>query len=83
MNLFKQNLEMGKVNTFEENKLLGGYSLAVRDDWSFKIKRVHITENEKKAYEQAFGNSIMTYSEFFKWWQNFQRNYNSKFKDDE
>ncbi len=74
---------MGKVNTFDENKLLGGYSLAVRDDWSFKIKRVHITEEEKEAYEQAFGDTIMTYSEFFNWWQNFQRNYNSKFKDDE
>lgn len=62
---------MGKIQTFEENKVLGGYSLAVRDDWSYKIKRVHIDEDEKVAYEKEFGDKILSYSEFFDWWQKF------------
>lgn len=60
---------MGKIQTFEENKVLGGYSLAVRDDWSYKIKRIHITEKEKEEYEKEFGEKILTYSEFMEWWQ--------------
>ncbi len=71
---------MGKVKIFEENKLLGGYSLAVRDDWSFKVKRVHITEEEKNAYEEKFGDTIITYSEFIEWWQKFKKDANTKFK---
>ena len=71
---------MGKVKIFEENKLLGGYSLAVRDDWSFKVKRIHITEEEKQAYEEKFGDTIITYTEFIEWWQKFKKEFNSKFK---
>ena len=71
---------MGKVKIFEENKLLGGYSLAVRDDWSFKVKRIHITEEEKQAYEENFGDTIITYTEFIEWWQKFKKDFNSKFK---
>ncbi len=71
---------MGKVKIFEENKLLGGYSLAVRDDWSFKVKRIHITEEEKQAYEEKFGDTIITYTEFIEWWQKFKKDFNSKFK---
>jgi hypothetical protein len=71
---------MGKVKIFEENKLLGGYSLAVRDDWSFKVKRIHITEEEKQAYEEEFGDTIITYTEFIEWWQKFKKDFNSKFK---
>ncbi len=56
------------IELFTENKVIGGYSLAVRDDWSFKIKRVSITEKEKDAYKRMFGSEIITYEEFFKWW---------------
>ena len=44
-----------RVKIFEESPMLGGYSLAVRDDWSYKIKRVNITEAEKEAFEKEFG----------------------------
>lgn len=74
---------MGKIKVFEENKLLGGYSLAVRDDWSFKIKRVHISEEEKNAYQKIFDETILTNTEFFNWWKNFQSDFHSKFKNDE
>jgi hypothetical protein len=71
---------MGKIQLFVENKMLGGYSLAVRDDWSFKIKRVSISEIEKQAYENKFGEQILTYTEFFKWWQVFVKENNSKIR---
>jgi hypothetical protein len=57
-----------KIILFEESPMLGGYSLAVRDDWVYKIKRVHITEKEKVLYEKRFGDAIITYSEFYEWW---------------
>jgi hypothetical protein len=57
-----------KIVLFEESSMLGGYSLAVRDDWVYKIKRVHVTENEKKLYLEKFGENIITYNEFYAWW---------------
>lgn len=48
--------------------MVGGWSLAVRDDWSYKIKRVNITDEEKAAYEKEFGDQIITNNQFFNWW---------------
>ena len=59
-----------RVKIFEESPMLGGYSLAVRDDWSYKIKRVNITEAEKEAFEKEFGEELITYDTFFNWWVN-------------
>ncbi|NJO87610.1 MAG: hypothetical protein HC831_00605 [Chloroflexia bacterium] len=42
-----------RIELFKENAALGGFSIAVRDDWSFKIKRLHITVEEKEAYEKS------------------------------
>lgn len=69
---------MSKIEIFKENKMLGGYLLAVRDDWSFKIKRVSISEEEKHAYEQSFGSKIITYSDFFNWWRVLSEESNTK-----
>ncbi len=57
-----------KIELFKENKTIGGYSIAVRDDWSFKIKRMHISEADKEKYVQKFGNKIILESEFLDWW---------------
>ena len=67
-----------RVKIFEESPMLGGYSLAVRDDWSYKIKRVNITEAEKEAFEKEFGENLITYDTFFNWWVQFNKlgNYN-------
>ncbi|MBP5368778.1 MAG: hypothetical protein IKQ70_04170 [Bacteroidales bacterium] len=67
-----------RVKIFEESPMLGGYSLAVRDDWSYKIKRVNITEAEKEAFEKEFGENLVTYDTFFNWWVKFNKlgNYN-------
>jgi hypothetical protein len=61
-----------KVELFEESPMLGGFALAVRDDWNYKIKRVHITEDEKKAYIAEFGEEILTYNRFFEWWMSYK-----------
>lgn len=57
-----------RIKIFEENKVIGGYSLAVREGWSYKIKRVNISEREKKLYEETFGEELISYDEFFDWW---------------
>lgn len=62
-----------RVKIFEESPMLGGYSLAVRDDWSYKIKRVNITEEEKEAFEKTFGEELVTYDTFFNWWVKFNK----------
>ncbi len=56
-----------KLNLFEENTVLGGYSIAVRDDWSLRVKRVHISEEEMEAYEQEFGDKILKEQDFVNW----------------
>lgn len=58
-----------RTKLFVESPMLGGYTLSVRDDWSYKIKHVNITEHEKQEYEKKFGEEIITYNEFFDWWK--------------
>jgi len=57
-----------RIKLFEDNKLLGGYSLAIRDSWSYKIKRINISEFEYEEYIKTFGHEIITYEVFFEWW---------------
>lgn len=62
-----------RIELFKENTALGGYSIAVRDDWSYKIKRLHISVEEKEAYEKKFGNSILLEREFLDWWTKLKK----------
>jgi len=66
-----------KIELFEESPMLGGYSLAVRDDWTYKIKRVHVSQSERDAYAEEFGEEIITYNRFFEWWSEFTQSKNS------
>ena len=59
------------VKVFEESPMIGEYALAVRDDWSYKIKRVNVNEQEKEAYLKEFGENIITFDTFFNWWVKF------------
>jgi len=58
-----------KIKVIERNSIIGGYSLSVRDNWVYKIKKIHITEVEKDKYLENFGEVIVTYDEFFKWYK--------------
>ncbi len=62
-----------RIEIFKENPILGGFSIAVRDDWSFKIKRIHISVEEKEAFQKQFDNQILLESEFMQWWLNFRQ----------
>jgi len=57
-----------RIELFKENTALGGYSIAVRDDWSFRIKRLHISVEEKEAYEKKFKDEILSEKDFLEWW---------------
>jgi hypothetical protein len=70
-----------KIEIFNENPTLGGFSIAVRDDWSFKIKRIHITAFEKEAYQKQFGETIMLERAFMEWWINYKQIQNSEASD--
>ena len=69
-----------KVKLFEENTALGGFTLSVRDDWVYKIKKVHITTAEKDLYLEEFGEKIVTHNEFYDWW--IRINKIGKYKED-
>ncbi len=58
-----------KVKVIERNRIIGGYSLSVRDNWVYKIKKVHLNENEKDKYLEDFGETIVTYDDFFEWYK--------------
>jgi len=60
-----------RTELFKENTMIGGYSIAVRDDWSLKIKRIHISDTEKDAYVKKFNQKIILESEFMNWWTEF------------
>jgi hypothetical protein len=62
-----------KIEIFKENPTLGGFSIAIRDDWSFKIKRIHISIAEKEAFQKQFGDTILLEHDFMQWWLNFRQ----------
>jgi len=70
-----------KIEVFKESPTLGGFSIAVRDDWSFKIKRIHISIVEKEAFVKEFGSKIMLEQDFMKWWLHFRQQSNSDSTD--
>lgn len=51
--------------------MIGGYSIAVRDDWSLKIKRIHVSGTEKDAYIKKFGQKMILENDFMDWWVEF------------
>lgn len=57
------------IKVIERNRIIGGYSLSVRDNWVYKIKKVHLNEDEKNKYIEDFGEEIITYDEFFEWYK--------------
>lgn len=70
-----------RIELFKENAALGGFSIAVRDDWSFKIKRLHITVEEKEAYEKKFKAEILLEKEFLEWCTEYKKSQNKPVKD--
>jgi predicted RNA-binding protein with RPS1 domain len=58
-----------QVKVIDRNRILGGYSLSVRDNWVYKIKKVHLNETEKDKYLEDFGEKIITFDEFFEWYK--------------
>ena len=62
-----------KVKVIEKNRIIGGYSLSVRDDWVYKIKKIHLTEFEKDKYLEKFGEQIIIFNEFYEWYKDLKK----------
>ena len=62
-----------KIKVIERNRIIGGYTLSVRDDWVFKIKKVHLTEVEKDKFLEKFGEQIITFNEFYEWYKEMKK----------
>jgi hypothetical protein len=58
-----------EFKVIEIDKIIGGYILSVKDDWVYKIKKVHLSESEKDHYLEKFGDSMITYNEFYEWFK--------------
>ena len=69
------------VKVIDRNRILGGYSLSVRDNWVYKIKKVHINEYEKDKYLEDFGNKIITFDEFFEWYKKLKEAQKTNIQD--
>lgn len=57
-----------KTKLFTENRMLGGYSVAVISDWGYRIRREHLTEEQREDYIKTFGNEIINVRKFNDWW---------------
>jgi len=54
------------------NPSLGGYNLALRSEIGYKIRFVHITEQEKDAYIEEFGKELIREDIFYQWWLKYK-----------
>ena len=61
-----------RIKLFEESPILKGYIVAVRDDWTYKIKRIFLNKKQKEAYLKHFGEKIVTMEKFFEWLTDYQ-----------
>jgi hypothetical protein len=61
------------VKIIDRNRIIGGYTLSVKDDWVYKIKKVHISETEKDKYIEKFGETIITFNEFYEWYKTIKK----------
>ena len=61
------------VKVIERNRIIGGFTLSVRDDWVYKIKKIHLTEYEKDKFLETFGEQIIEYNEFFEWYKELKK----------
>ena len=48
-----------RVKVIERNRIIGGYTLSVRDDWVFKIKKVHLEDIKRVAKKYLNNNYTM------------------------
>lgn len=51
-----------------------GYNIPVRNSWSYKLKKVHLSDKEKQLYEQKFGEKIILDTEFDEWYNSITTN---------
>ena len=56
------------IPLFKPNKQLGGYDLAIQDNWAYTIRRTNIGEKYKDIYLEEFGETIIKEAEFNDWW---------------
>ena len=49
------------------HNILGGYYIPVRNNWNYKLKNKHLTDNEKEIYERDFGEKIISEDKYFNW----------------
>jgi hypothetical protein len=61
--------DANKENFFKPCRVYwwSGYFVPVRNNWSFKIEQRHLSERERKSYEQKFGAKMISNTEFDKW----------------
>ena len=57
-----------KTKLFIENRVIGGYAVAVQSDWFYRIRREHLTNEQRKLYEKEFGHEILSEKLFNDWW---------------
>ncbi|MBN1181379.1 MAG: hypothetical protein JXB49_03765 [Bacteroidales bacterium] len=57
-----------KTKLFIENRAMGGYSVAVQSDWFYRIRREHLTDEQRKIYEEEIGHEVLSEKAFNEWW---------------
>jgi len=57
----------------EKNRIIGGYTVTVKDDWVYKAKKIHLSETEKDLYLEKFGENSVTFSEFYQWFKTIKK----------
>ncbi len=63
-----------RIQLFKESRILKGYTIAVRDDWSLRVKRILINDYQKELYEKEFEDKLITENEFYVWLEKILEN---------
>jgi len=58
---------------FVEEKKIGGWLLAIRNNWNEEITRTFVTEDVKAAYLETFGNKVLKEDDFLDWYCEYKK----------
>jgi hypothetical protein len=61
------------LKVFEKDRIIGGYTVTVKDDWVYKAKKIHLSETEKDLYLEKFGENSVTFNEFYEWFKTIKK----------
>lgn len=63
---------------FLEEKKIGGWLLAIRNNWNEDLRRTFVSDDVKQAYTETFGQKVLKEDDFLDWYCEYKKQKNEQ-----